>query len=285
MLLAIASSTTAVGSHRPVAEPSPALREVDAANAATLARQSRDDAAAALPRGAILDALERMLASAAFMHSKRHRTFMRYVVDAALDGHEHRLKEVVIGLDVFGRSLDGYDPGRDSIVRVEIRRVRQKIERYYAGEGRDADLEIGLPIGRYVPTFRARDAKPRRVCLAVLPVRVLHGDGPGRAIGVGIVDQLVDRIGGERKDIRIVAPSLTDESGPAHDADLRVESSIAEFGSRMRCVVRIAHCRQDRHLWSQTFDRGRDEDPFDFQDRIAAAVGDAVTLAVPRTAP
>jgi hypothetical protein len=47
----------------------------------------------------------------------------------------------------------GYDPGADPIVRVEARRIRAKLERYYGIQGRDAAIRIGFPGPGYVPAF------------------------------------------------------------------------------------------------------------------------------------
>ena len=64
-------------------------------------------------------------------------------------------KEYTIGVAVFGRSEE-YDPRLDSIVRVEARRLRTKLDEYYAGGGRHDPIVIEMPRGSYVPTFARR---------------------------------------------------------------------------------------------------------------------------------
>ena len=81
--------------------------------------------------------------------------FLRYVVERTLAGEGDQIKEYVIGVAVFGRGED-YDPRLDSIVRVEARRLRTKLDEYYAADGRDDTIVIAIPRGSYSPTFEHR---------------------------------------------------------------------------------------------------------------------------------
>jgi len=45
------------------------------------------------------------------------------------------LKEIVIGVDVFGRKAD-YDPRNDPVVRMEAAKLRARLAEYYAGPGK-----------------------------------------------------------------------------------------------------------------------------------------------------
>jgi tetratricopeptide (TPR) repeat protein len=128
---------------------------------------SSDDADAAAPAEhaggfapAVVDAeLERVLASKAFAQSRRQQMLLRYLVKGSASGQRVVLKETVVAVEVFGRALDRFDPRTDNVVRVEARRLRQRLERYYAGEGRHAALRFELPVGSYVPLLR-RHAPP-----------------------------------------------------------------------------------------------------------------------------
>jgi hypothetical protein len=106
-----------------------------------------------VPPGEIQDALERVLASREFRTTPRCCEFLKYVVDTALSGRAADLKERTIGVDVFKRPTS-YDPGNDAVVRVKAREVRKRLSIYYATEGANETLRIGLPVGAYVPTFR-----------------------------------------------------------------------------------------------------------------------------------
>ena len=50
---------------------------------------------------------------------------------------------------------DSFDPKADPIVRVQMRRLREHLARYYEAEGRNDLLIIDIPKGRYLPAFRA----------------------------------------------------------------------------------------------------------------------------------
>jgi TolB-like protein len=94
--------------------------------------------------------LDRLLASAGFANAGRMSRFLKFVVEKTLAGEGDRLKEYVIGVEVFDRDAS-YDPRLDSIVRVEAARLRAKLAEYYAGEGRSDAVILSLPKGGYAP--------------------------------------------------------------------------------------------------------------------------------------
>jgi hypothetical protein len=108
---------------------------------------------------AISEELERVLSSPEFRTSKRSQDFLRYVVEHAINGQADLLKERTIGIEVFGRSTN-YDPGEDATVRVKAGEVRKRLGLYYAEEGAHNPLRIELPVGTYIPEFRAIEPEP-----------------------------------------------------------------------------------------------------------------------------
>jgi TolB-like protein len=100
--------------------------------------------------------LDRLLASAVFANAGRMSRFLKFVVDKTLAGEAERLKEYVIGVEVFDRDAS-YDPRLDSIVRVEAARLRSKLAEYYAGDGRADALVLSLPKGGYAPIVTRED--------------------------------------------------------------------------------------------------------------------------------
>jgi tetratricopeptide (TPR) repeat protein len=103
--------------------------------------------------------VERMTASEVFGRSPQLAAFLRFVVEAALEGRSDRIKGYTIAVEVLRRDVR-FDPQSDPIVRVEATRLRRTIERYYASPGADDPVIIDLPRGSYVPTFRRRQADP-----------------------------------------------------------------------------------------------------------------------------
>lgn len=100
----------------------------------------------------VQDQLNRILGSKTFSLSKRQIAFLKHIVVARLDGQADKLKEYSLGIDVFEKD-SSFDPGIDSIVRVEASRLRSKLREYYAEEGSNDPLKIEVPKGHYVPTF------------------------------------------------------------------------------------------------------------------------------------
>lgn len=105
-----------------------------------------------ISRDAVLAHLESMLENRRFASAERNKRFLRYVVERTLDGKADEIKETVIATEVYGRTAS-YDPKKDSIVRVEATRLRQKLRSYYEEEGREAPVRIHIPGGTYVPRF------------------------------------------------------------------------------------------------------------------------------------
>lgn len=100
----------------------------------------------------IREELARILSSTPFVEADRLQRFLSFVVEESLSGQGTRLKESVIGVEVFGRPA-GYDPKSDPIVRVQARRLRTKLGEYYDASPLAAGLQITLPKGGYAPDF------------------------------------------------------------------------------------------------------------------------------------
>lgn len=118
--------------------------------------------------------LDRILASDGFANADRMTGFLRYVVERSLAGESGQVKEYAIGVDVFGRNGD-YDPRLDSIVRVEARRLRAKVDEYYQHAGADDPIVIRLRRGSYVPAFERRAAAAPIASSAAPPVTTPAG--------------------------------------------------------------------------------------------------------------
>ena len=104
--------------------------------------------------------LKRILSSLAFADAERGSRFLRFVVEAALEGRTGEIKESVIGVEVLGRS-PSFDPKTDPIVRVEAGRLRSRLNTYYQNEGKTDPVLISLPKGGYVPEFSENQSGTR----------------------------------------------------------------------------------------------------------------------------
>ena len=101
--------------------------------------------------------LAAILGSRTFANAPRLSRFLEFVVEQTLRSNTDQLKEYSIAIEVFHR--DGsFDPRIETIVRVQARRLREKLRKYYETEGQADSVAIELPKGHYVPTFRLAHA-------------------------------------------------------------------------------------------------------------------------------
>ena len=103
--------------------------------------------------------VQRIVSSKAFKTSEVHRNLLNYLADKSIAGEAHNLKEYTVGLDVFGKPAS-YDPRQESVVRMHVGRLRQKLAEYYRTEGADDPIIVDLPKGGFALTFVARPAAP-----------------------------------------------------------------------------------------------------------------------------
>lgn len=120
--------------------------------------------------------LDRILGSASFADAARAQAFLRFIVTLALEQRASEIKEYLIAVQVLGRQ-PSFDPKSDPIVRVEARRLRDRLRSYYEDEGRSDPILISLPKGGYVPEFLERAPALSASRKAVLRVSILPPEG------------------------------------------------------------------------------------------------------------
>jgi hypothetical protein len=103
-----------------------------------------------LPDNAIREHVARICQTKGFLRSERLKRFLCYTVERLLANDTDTLKEYAIALEVFDRS-PAYNPKIDAVVRVEARRLRLRLEQYYATDGLHEAIRIHFPNGSYVP--------------------------------------------------------------------------------------------------------------------------------------
>ena len=126
-----------------------------------------------LRSGEIRAQLERILSDFASSGANRRSRLLRYLVEQTLEDRAESLKESIIATEVFDRAPD-YDPQIDSVVRVEVGRLRARLAEYYEKAGADASVRIEIPRGAYRPVFVFRETAPE-------PVAAQPEPGPKRS--------------------------------------------------------------------------------------------------------
>ena len=114
-------------------------------------------------------ALEQLLATATFAGAVRSRALLRFLAQRAWVDGDTSVNEIVIALDHLGRDASTFDPKSDSVVRVELSRLRKRIETCFANELADAPWRISVPAGSYTPVFLLRDTSPAVAVAMVTP--------------------------------------------------------------------------------------------------------------------
>ena len=115
----------------------------------------------------------------------------------SLAGEADDLKEYTIGVDAFGKP-PSYDPRQESVVRMHVARLRQKLAEYYRTEGAADPIVLDLPKGGFKMVFAARPALAASAELETAPAitaerspwfpkRMLIAAGLILALGAAIV--------------------------------------------------------------------------------------------------
>jgi hypothetical protein len=97
----------------------------------------------------LTDALDQLLASKTFSRSGQLKRLLIYLRDATFGTDPAVWSETSIGANAFGRR--DFNPKLDTIVRVEMRRLRQKLDEYYGGEGAESAVRVRFERNTYRP--------------------------------------------------------------------------------------------------------------------------------------
>ena len=236
--------------------------------------------------------LERIIQARSFKASDRLRSLLRFVVQASLEDRSDDLTQWKLAEAVFQRG-SSFDPERDPVVRVEMRKLRQALELYYLTGGIADPLRITIPPGSYVPRVERTDARaeleptretPHEADVIAILAFTPHGDKPElcKALADGITEELsmlLQRI----PEISLV-PSIYSKTGndPQQTLqDLReksrarfvVEGSTRCSGERVRITARLHDIREGAQIWSNRYDWPIDPaNLFDTQEDIARLI-------------
>ena len=105
----------------------------------------------------VLAQLEKLVSHSALKSSKRCPALLRYIIEHQLEGEGTKLKERMIGMELFGRESD-YDSNADPVVRTTANDLRKRIAQYYHERGHESELRISLPPGSYLAEFHLAES-------------------------------------------------------------------------------------------------------------------------------
>jgi len=223
----------------------------------------------------VRDQVERIVTSATFRPADRLKHFLSFVAGQVLQGQGDSLKEYAVGVQVFGRD-SSFDPRTDPVVRVQARRLRARLERYYLEEGQRDDILVDLPKGGYAPVFRRRDVMtgatapdvslvPKRNTIAVVPLADMTADRRVEAFCSGLSRELIRRLT-QHKSVK-VARALPAQA----PAGLALEGTVQEAAEGLRLSMTLFNATTGCYDWSESFDVAA-TDTFAEQDRLAETI-------------
>ena len=246
----------------------------------------------------IAEQLKRIVTSKAFRQADRLKRYLSFIVEETLAGRGESLKEFVVGVEVFGKP-ESFDPRNDPIVRVQARRLRAQLTRYYSEEGQHDALVIELPKGGYAPVFRPpKDTVPKQAAkhaitpklvsrntVLVMPFADLSPMGDQQYFCQGIAVEIVHTLAA-MSTVRLVAWDQTLQA-PSRDsmmeaagrlnAALIVSGSVRVAGGEARIVTNLTETVGGCYLWSSSIDR-RISDTFAVQEEVAQAIAQQLTV-------
>lgn len=101
-------------------------------------------ASPALNQQEVASALQPVLASRTFEKTPALRTLLAYL----WDHRDDPISEYAIATEALGRTTN-FDARTDATVRVQIGRLRQRLERFYEDEGKHCASRINIPLGSH----------------------------------------------------------------------------------------------------------------------------------------
>jgi len=232
---------------------------------------------------AIRQQLERILTSATFQQVERLKRFIDFIVGEAAAGRGEELKEYVVGVQVFGKEAS-FDPRTDPIVRVQARRLRARLSRYYHDEGQQDEIIIELPKGGYAPVFKRREGRPHARAapstdlaasntIAVVPFTDLSEGGDLEYFCAGLTQELIYRLTRIRG-LRVVAVEAG-AAEPRHDAAMALRGSVRRSQETVRVTTHVFDAASGSCLWSDSINTPL-RDTLEAQDTIAKAIVDGL---------
>ena len=172
-------------------------------------------------------------------------------------------------VQVFDKD-SSFDPRADPIVRVQARRLRARLVRYYREEGGTDALVIELPKGGYTPVFKNREAtgSSRRslgTTLAgqnTIAVQPFADHSPAKELGYfcdGLQQEIIHSLAKFRPcELLAVQPGAGLALGfgqrCAGQVALLLTGGVRKSGERVRVTVHRRHAEAPHALWSESVD-------------------------------
>lgn len=248
---------------------------------------------------AVEEELERIFRDPHFTESAILKKFLSFIVQETIHGRSNCLKEYTIAINVLEKPLS-FNPQENGIVRIHAGRLRRALNDYYNDMGRNDQIVITIPKGKYVPVFANRanlvDAaindrefdegfapnEEDNIILAILPFSCTTKSGPANSFAEGLCLQLnstlmhLDQVSviayQAVKNLAQIHPDYR-ELGAAIGFNYIITGGVQLLKDRMRVNIQMIDCNSYRQTWGQTFERKLTKSNiFDVEDDICQHV-------------
>jgi len=126
--------------------------------------------------GAVHEQVERVANSETFRNAEVLRRLLKFLAEKSIAGEASQLKEYTVATDGLGRPAS-YDPGHDSLVRIQIGRLRLRLADYYRTEGERDPILLDVPKGHFQLTWERRALAWSRIQTLVVPILAVWAIG------------------------------------------------------------------------------------------------------------
>ena len=248
---------------------------------------------------ALIRHVEKICASPEFHSKPVLCRFLSYIVSETLAGRGDDIKAFSIRVDVFNRD-DNFDPGQDTLVRINAIRLRRTLELYYSKTGINDDLRIEIPKGGYLPLFTPHsglekeiESEPESIpvskrmvtlepSIAVLSFKDLIGDQKNAYFARGFSYELLVELT-KFEDLKVynyLAIKDHPEEGSELHASLlekgirfTVGGAIHGDRERINVLVDLRDMHEGKQIWCERYTKQIDaENLIEIQEQIAGEI-------------
>ncbi len=245
--------------------------------------------------------LERIFNDPHFTESAILKKFLSFIVQETILGRANCLKEYTIAVNVLDKPSN-FNPQENGIVRIHAGRLRRALFQYYDSIGRNDQVIITIPKGKYVPVFvnretvngslldddinsnGTRNEDDGRIILAVLPFIYATKDASVKSFADGLCLQMstvltrVSQISviayQALKNLEALHPDFR-EMGTALGFNHIISGGVQSLKNKVRVSLQLIECTSYRLKWTETFERQLTKSNFfEIEDEICQRVVD-----------
>jgi TolB-like protein len=240
--------------------------------------------------GAVEAELDKIFHDPHFNESVILKKFLSFIVQETICGRSNCLKEYTIAINVLEKPLT-FNPQENCIVRIHAGRLRRALKQYYNDLGRDDQVVITIPKGKYIPVFSKRSnliasdlfggqpgiSDEHRMNLAILPFICTTKEIAVRSFAEGLCLELSTML--MQLGISIIAYQAIKNLAEIQPDYKELRSSVG-FNhmitggvqcakDKIRVTIQLVECSTYRQIWSESFERKiTKSNQFDTQDEI-----------------